>query len=169
MLERSSLYYHSGSTMAKTVNTNTKPRGYTKPVATYMDMYSFRQIPLPEQFFEDEAIKMVKFFRDSDHALTLNSYPVHCGFHRRTFERWVKKHKVLGLAYEFSKEIIALRRETGMLLGIIKEKCNMHMMHLYSEEWDNSDKRWSALKEKEDNRDKPTNITVVMDDFTKTK
>ena len=153
--------------MAKTNKPTMKPEKAATTVTMYMDMYSFRERPLPPEFFEDEAKRMVDFFRNSDHAFTLGAYLVERGFHRQTFYRWIKRHKVLNKAYEFSKEIIANRRETGMLLGELKEKPNMFMLHHYNaDEWNLADKRWSDLSKKED-ANKQQNITVVMESFSK--
>jgi len=156
--------------MAKTVNHST-PRDRERCCVSeiYKDLYTAKQHPVTPAFFERLAIEFTNWAKDNEKAITIQQFPLDKGIPWKTWTRWVKKRPELRAVYDDVKHIIASKRERLMLFGNIKEKSNMYMMHRYSEEWDNSDKRWSALKEKEDNRDKPTNITVVMDDFTKPK
>ena len=156
--------------MAKTVNTNTKKKRKPNCVADiYPDLYTGKQHPVTPAFFERLACEFATWARDNERAITIYQFPLMKGIPRTTFQRWCKREPALRRVYRDVFDLIASRREVDMNFGVQKEKPNMHMMHVYSELWDKADKRWSKLKEKEDNRDKPTNITVVMDDFTKTK
>ena len=147
--------------------TNKTGKHAKRVITNYNDMLSWRKTPVMPEFLEKEAQRMIQFYLDNPKALTLLAYINHRGIHMFTMNRWLKKHKPLREAYDFCKQLLCQRREEGMLRGELKERATMYMMHRYSQAWDEADKRWVALKEKEDSKNKPTNITVVMEDFSR--
>jgi len=144
-------------------NNNTKPkRRATVAADVYTDLYTCRQMPISDSFFEKLAIDFTNWAKDDNKALIVSQFPLSKGIPVKSFMRWCKTKKLLKDAYEDVKHIIATRREVGMLTGELKEKSNMYMMHRYDNDWDKADHRWSEINAKAQENAQSGNINVMI-------
>ena len=149
--------------MTKTTKHSTKPNRRATVVADYYDdIYTCRQMPITDTFFERLAQEYTQWARDNKDVYVLDQFAIDKGIPRYSFQRWCKSKPILKKAHQEVKNIIAVRRETRMLQGVIKEKSNMYMMHRYHQDWEEADKRWSELNAKAQEKEQGGNINVVI-------
>jgi len=149
--------------MAKTNKHSIEPKKTRSRVAEiYKDLYTGEEHPIPDTFFERLALDFTKWARDNENAVVINQFAVDKGIPWKTFCRWCKNRKEIKEVYEDVKNIIAIRRETKMLFGAIKEKSNMYMMHRYHQDWNEADHRWSEINAKAQEKALGGNINVVI-------
>ena len=149
--------------------TNPTPKLKRRPTVVaemYPEMYTGRVMPISDAFFDKLAKEYETWVKDHKDILRASSFFIFKGIPRRSAERWCKSKPQMKLAHDNVMYIIADRRETLMLQGVIREKSNMYMMHRYDKDWKEADTYWKDLR-KDANDTEGDKVKVVVIDNLK--
>ncbi|TET06207.1 hypothetical protein E3J79_02555 [Candidatus Dependentiae bacterium] len=143
-----------------------KTRRPTVVADIYHHMYTGKQMPISDAFFERLAIDLTNWAKNDKQAINLHQFTLKMGIPWNSFCRWSQTKEPLKRVYDDVKLMLATRREVGMLYGKMKERPIMYTMHRYDPDWDEADKRWSDLKKKEREEEQSKVVNVYIPDLT---
>lgn len=133
-------------------------------VDTVFNVFTMQDYPVTLPWLEELAEKMVKW-ADDDDSLIFEDFLTEMGMHFESIKRWTQQCPALDVAKKYTLSRIASRREKGAMKHKYDTSMVARMMPHYSDSWKQIAEWNASLKE---SQDKPTNITIVMDNVEKT-
>ena len=151
-------------------NTIPKPQERKLFCDHYKDLFTFKTIPISQEFIERLAQDLIAWATTDDDALRLTQFITKIGIHPRTFDGWSKKHPTLKFAKEAALLIIGDRREIGALKNKYNANVVMKQQHRYNEEWWDSEVKRAELKARTQQDFQGTaKYTIVLDNYADNK
>lgn len=161
---------------AKTTNNSISKDKVTKTctpwIEDYLNVRSMRMHPVTQAFIEDLCKELVAWALDDElkrfkQPLMIAQFYTRHGIPRRTFYKWCKDFPQLDEAYEFAKEVMAARRETGAIIKEYDTSTIAFMQPHYSPEWKDMLEYKAELKAKHESQSQG-NVLVQIAPFEDT-
>lgn len=129
----------------------------------YYDIFTLRKKPVTLEYIEARAEQMRDLAFNDPEMLKVTQLYRAMGCTQSDIDRWRKRSEKLDLMHDEAKQAIGDRREIGGMKKNFSESIVRHTMHHYDTTWKGMDEYQAALRKKDE--EKPTQITVVMDNF----
>jgi len=137
------------------------------PIDNYMDIFTFREVPVSDVWLEGLAAELVKWAKEDPGAYKLNRFFSKKGFHHDDLVRWEERCPALKRAHEFALMEIGDRRELKGLERKWDPGMVLSSMPKYDKDW-KALGEWRASLTKKDEATTATNTVVVIDKYPET-
>lgn len=132
--------------------------------ATFTEFYSmstFTKQVASEKWSEDMARKLVAWAEDEE-SLTLGEFYARIGILNSDFTDLAAKYPILGKALDYTRMLLGVRREKGMITRKYDAGSVAHMMPYYDPAWREIVAWRASLKQPEGNSNQPRLQYVVI-------
>jgi hypothetical protein len=147
---------------SKTNNHSTHYDFNRSNVKSLLELYSWRQKPMPIEFIDEFADALIEYFYKNSDAMIWERFYNELGVHPQEVERWAARSTKLQEARELVKSLIAERLENKAIASN-PTAVFLKIAHWYSKRWNDADNHWKELNKK-DNTNSIGDATVTVKD-----
>jgi hypothetical protein len=127
----------------------------------FYSMSTFTKQVASEKWSEEMARKLVAW-ADNEDSLTLGEFYAHIGILNSDFTDLAAKYPILGKALDYTRMLLGVRREKGMITRKYDAGSVAHMMPYYDPAWREIVAWRASLKQPEGNSNQPRLQYVVI-------